>query len=215
MTNEADTIRDLRRERAAPGGARERRMRRLAVWLPGAVGVIAAVMILGPMWPRGEISFLLDRNKVAVASQRLRVDAAMYRGLDKDRQPFTITAGSAVQPDAAVSQVAMKDLVARIRLSDGPADLHSAGGIYDYNTEQVAVPGAVKFTAADGYTLTTSKVTIDLGKHAVSGSGGVSGTIPAGTFSADRIMADLGERTVMLDGHARLRMTQSAKLRMP
>ena len=40
------------------------------------------------------------------------------------------------------------------------------------------------------------------------------GAVPTGTFSADRIVADLGERTVTLEGNARLRMTPG-KLRMP
>ncbi len=48
----------------------------------------------------------------------------------------------------------------------------------------------------------------------VTGAGGVTGAIPAGTFSANRIVADLGERTVALEGNARLLMAPG-KLRMP
>ena len=54
----------------------------------------------------------------------------------------------------------------------------------------------------------------DLQGRRVVGSGGVTGAIPAGTFSADRIIADLDARTVTLDGHARLLMSPG-KLRMP
>jgi lipopolysaccharide export system protein LptC len=42
----------------------------------------------------------------------------------------------------------------------------------------------------------------------------VTGTVPAGTFSASRISADLGERTVTLEGNARLRMIPG-QMRMP
>jgi lipopolysaccharide export system protein LptC len=76
------------------------------------------------------------------------------------------------------------------------------------------VPGSVNFSAADGYRMATSNVSIDLKNRSVVGSGGVSGAIPAGTFSADRIVANLGERSVTLDGHARLLMAPG-KLRMP
>ena len=34
----------------------------------------------------------------------------------------------------------------------------------------------------------------------------MTGTVPQGTFSADRMRADLTERTVTLDGNARLRI---------
>jgi len=49
-------------------------------------------------------------------------------------------------------------------------------------------------------------VSIDLDKKAMVGSGGVAGAVPAGTFSADSIHADLDKRTVSLQGNARLRM---------
>jgi len=44
--------------------------------------------------------------------------------------------------------------------------------------------------------------------------GGVSGAIPAGTFSADRFDADLDERVISLTGRARLRM-QPGRLTVP
>lgn len=214
MTQAADIIRDKRRHWAAPGGSHDRMIRVLARWLPGAVGVVLAAMIVGPLFPRGEISFLLDRTKVAVTKDRLSVSNAMYRGEDKEGHPFTVTAGTAVQASAAEPVVRMRDLVARILLADGPAQLSAAGGAYDYDAEEVSVTGPVTFTAADGYRMTTTNVAIDLKGRRVTGSGGVSGAIPAGTFSADRIIADLGERTVTLDGHARLLMAPG-KLRMP
>lgn len=214
MTEAADQIRDKRRLWAAPGGSHDRMVRILAKWLPGAVGVVAATMIIGPLFPRGEISFLLDRNKVAVTTERVRVADAMYRGIDDQGRPFTVTAGNAAQVSLRDPLVRMSDLAARIRLTDGPAELTAKGGTYDYNAELVNVSGPVQFTAADGYRMTTTNVSIDLKGRRVVGSGGVTGAIPAGTFSANRIIADLGERTVTLDGNARLRM-EPGKLRMP
>lgn len=214
MTQAADQIRDKRRLWAAPGGSHDRMVRVLAKWLPGAVGVVAAVMIIGPLFPRGEISFLLDRTKVAMTAERVRVANAMYRGIDDEGRPFTVTAGSAAQVSLRDPLIRMQDLAARIRLTDGPAELTAHGGTYDYDAEQVNVTGPVNFTAADGYRMATSNVAIDLQTRRVIGSGGVTGAIPAGTFSADRIIADLGERTVSLDGNARLRM-EPGKLRMP
>ncbi len=214
MTQAADQIRDQRRHWAAPGGSHDRTVRFLARWLPGAVGVVAALMIVGPLFPRGEISFLLDRTKVAAVKERLRVADAMYRGEDSQGRPFTVTAGSAVQVSAVDPVVTMQNLVARIKLADGPAELAAAGGVYDYSKETVSVTGPVTFTAADGYRMTTQNIMIDLRRRIATGGGGVTGAIPAGTFSADRIVADLGERKVTLDGHARLLM-QPGKLRMP
>jgi len=214
MTQAADIIRDKRRHWAAPGGSHDRRVQLLAKILPAAVGVIAAAMIVGPLFPRGEVSFLLDRNKVAITKDRIRVADAMYRGVDSEGRPFTVTAGSAVQTDAREPVVRMESLAARIRMSDGPAELTTAAGTYDYDLEKVTAPGQVNFTAADGYSLSAGNVEIDLKTRKVVGSGGVSGAIPAGTFSANRIVADLDERSVALEGNARLLMSPG-KLRMP
>lgn len=214
MTQAADIIRDKRRHWAAPGGSHDKRVLLLARVLPALVGVVAAAMIVGPLFPRGEVSFLLDRKKVSVTQDRIRVADAMYRGVDSEGRPFTVTAGSAVQASAREPVVRMEQLAARIRMADGPAELTAASGIYDYDRERVAVPGAVTFTAADGYRLSAGNVEIDLKTRRVTGAGGVTGAIPAGTFSANRIVADLGERTVALEGNARLLMAPG-KLRMP
>lgn len=214
MTEAADRIRNQRRQWAAPGGSHDRLIRILARWLPGAVGVVAAAMILGPLFPRGEISFLLDRNKVATTEDRLVVANAMYRGEDDEGRPFTVTAANAVQVSASDPVVRMKGLVARILMGDGPAELAAQGGSYDYDREALDVEGPVTFTAADGYRMTTAHVAIDLKGQRVVGDGGVDGAIPAGTFSAERLVADLNARTIALEGNARLVMTPG-KLRMP
>ena len=206
MTQAADLIRTRRQAFAAPGGFHDKLIRFLAVALPGAVGVIVAVMVLSPLSPRGEISFLLDRNKVEQTSERMRVDAATYRGEDDKGRAFSVSAGNAAQASASEPVVRMNELIARILLADGPAELTARDGTYDFSAQQIAVNGPVEFFAADGYRMSTSGVSIDLRGRRVVGSGGVSGSIPAGTFSADRIIADLGARTVMLDGHARLSM---------
>ncbi|WP_309621239.1 LPS export ABC transporter periplasmic protein LptC [Novosphingobium sp.] len=214
MSQKADLIRDKRQHWAAPGGWHDRKIRLLAVVLPGLLGMVAAAMVIGPLFTHGEISFLLDRTKVASTSERIRVSQAMYRGEDKDGRPFTLTAGSAVQKSLADPTVRMEDLAARIRLDDGPAELTATRGFYDYKGEIVRVEGPVRFSAADGYRIVTDNVMIDLNNRRLFGSGGVSGAIPAGTFSADRLSADLDQRILTLDGNVRMQF-QNNSFRMP
>lgn len=212
MTVQAEQLRSSRRRFAAPGGSHDTLIARLNRFLPAAIGVMAALMIFVPLTPRGEVSFLLDRTKVAVAPDRLRVDNAMYRGQDVKGRPFSLTAGEAVQQSARVPLVQMKDLEARILLPEGPAVLGAQSGHYDINKEQVAIDGLVKFTAADGYQMVARNVSIDLPQKALVGQGRVEGSTPTGTFSADRVLANLAARTVKLDGHATMRMTPGKSL---
>lgn len=214
MSQAANIIRNRRRHSALPGGSHDKLVRTLAVALPGAVGVIAAVMILSPLSPRGEISFLLDRHKVQTTDERVRLSSATYRGEDNKQRPFLVSAGNARQASSAVPVIELSNLIARIELTDGPAELAAEGGSYNYSTEQIGVVGPVTFTAADGYRLSATNVAIDLKGQRVIGSGGISGAIPAGTFSAGSIEADLDQRVVALAGGARLRMAPG-RLRMP
>lgn len=213
-TQEARALRSKRQHFAAPGGSHDRVVSFLARALPMGIGVIAALMVVTPLSPRGEISFLLDRTKVAVIEDRLRVNNAMYRGSDDDGRPFSLTAGAAVQRSAAEGVVRLRDLVARILLQEGPASVRADAGRYDIREEIVAVPGGVEIAYADGYRMTARGVTVDLPAKRLVGAGGVSGAIPAGTFSANRLDADLEARTVSLSGAARLSMVPG-KLRMP
>jgi lipopolysaccharide export system protein LptC len=213
-TSEALALRGRRQRFAAPGGSHDRLVGFLARALPMAVGIVAALMVITPLSPRGEVSFLLDRNKVALIDERLSVDNAMYRGRDNQGRPFSLMAGEAVQRSSIEGLVRMQDLVAQIALSDGPARLSAGGGTYDIDAETVSVNGPVRLTASDGYTMTADGVSVDLKARVMRGDTGVSGEVPAGTFSARTIRADLGARTLTLEGDARLSMIPG-KLRMP
>ncbi len=191
---------------AAPGGFHDRLVGILAVVLPMAVGVIAALMVITPLAPRGEVSFLLDRNKVAVIDERLRVDNAMVRGSDSQGRPFSLTAEEAVQKSTKEGILRLDALVARILLPEGPASLQAPGGQYLLREDIVDVTGTLLLTAADGYRMVARGVSIDLEERELVGSDGVEGEIPAGTFSADALRINLPDRTVTLTGDARLRM---------
>lgn len=213
-TEEAAEQRSKRRHFAAPGGAHDKTIRFLARALPMGVGIVAALMVITPLSPRGEVSFLLDRNKVAVIDERLRVDNAMYRGQDNTGRPFSLTANEAVQRSSAEGVVRMEDMAARMLLSDGPALLEAGAGAYNIDSELMDVIGPMEMEAADGYRMLIRDVSVSLNTKRVTGADGVSGTIPAGTFSANRLEADLEARTVSLIGDAKLRMTPG-ELRMP
>ena len=150
MTREADLLRDRRRHFALPGGSHDRLVRWLAILLPAGIGAVLAVMVIAPLFPHGEISFLLDRNKVATTEERLRVNNATYRGEDSRRRPFSVTAGSAVQKSAQVQKVELGNITAAILLKDGPATLKTAGATFDLDRNTMVVPGSLDFWPGPG-----------------------------------------------------------------
>jgi lipopolysaccharide export system protein LptC len=209
MSIQADQQRHARRHWARPGGRHDRLVARLKNWLPMAVGVLAALLVTAPFTGGDKVSFVLDKNKVEVAKERMRVSEALYRGEDSKGQPFSLRAGSAVQKSSREPIVDLSDMSARILMREGPAVLNARKGRYDMDKERVAVDGPVQFEAAGGYRLTTRDVGIDLKTRRMQSAGRVDGRIPIGTFSGDHLEADLGARTVTLNGRASLRIEQN------
>ena len=194
---------------AAPGSKHDRNVKMLRVVMPIGVGLLAAILALAPFTGVSELSFVLDKDSVDVAKERLRVTEALYRGEDSQGRPFSLRAGSAVQKSSQEAIVELQDLSARILLSDGPAQIRARNGRYDMDLENVTVPGPVQVEAAGGYRLTTNNVTVDLKERTLRSDSPVEGRTSIGTFSADRLEADMNNRTVTLNGNARLRIEQN------
>jgi len=210
MSFQAERQRGKRHVWAAPGSSHDRVVRPLKRLLPIAVGVLTAFLATAPFTHQSEVSFVLDKNKVEVARERMRITEALYRGEDSKGQPFSLRAGSAVQKSSQEPVVQLRDLAARILLNDGPAVLTAQQGAYDMEEENLDVRGPVQFQSAGGYRLTTRDVGIDLQARKMESRGRVDGRMPTGTFSANQLKADLAERTVTLEGNARLRIDQNA-----
>jgi len=208
MSEAAVLKRDGRIGWARPGSTHDRQVKLARVVLPMAIGALAAVLVVAPLTKRSEISFILNKDKVDVASERMRVNEALYRGQDGKGRPFSLRAGAAVQKSSRVPVVELVDLSARIALDDGPAVLRTAGASYDMDKELVRVPGALLFESADGYRLAARGVSVDLKTQRMTSDRPVEGRMPLGTFSGARMRADLGARTVSLEGGARLHIVQ-------
>src|SRR3546814_1989012 len=103
-----------------------------------------AYLALAPLSKNQEISFILDKNKVAVAKERMRVEAARYRGQDDKGRPFTITAESAVQATSRDPIVDVLGMMARLGLESGPATIRADQGRYNLEPETVTVTGPVR-----------------------------------------------------------------------
>ena len=196
---------------AAPGGAHDQVVRLLKLALPILIGVLMAYLALAPLTKGREISFILDKTKVEVAKERMRVQSALYRGQDDKGRPFTIQARSAVQATSRDPIVDVLGMSAEIGLDTGPATLRADKGRYNLETETVNVIGPILLTAADGYRLRTRDVAVDLDTRTIASDGHVDGQMPLGRFSADSLRADIADRTVTLSGNARLHIVQGGR----
>jgi lipopolysaccharide export system protein LptC len=101
-------------------------------------------------------------------------------------------------------------MFARLALANGPLMIAANYGHYDLDSQQMVVTGPVRVVGPDGYRLETRDVKVDLKQRQLASAGPVSGQMRLGQFQAGRLHADLGSRTVVLDGGARLKIVQGA-----
>lgn len=195
---------------AVPGSAHDRLVRWSKIALPSAVGIFIAILALAPLGKRGDVSFILDKKKVQSAQERMRVESARYTGTDDKGQKFLMTANNAVQQSSDVPIVDISGLFAQLDQPQGPVMIGANKGRYNLDTQRVAIDGPVRVNSGDGYRLATRDVTVDLKQRRVQSSGPVSGEMRLGKFQAGQLKADLGNKTFILDGGARLKITQGA-----
>jgi lipopolysaccharide export system protein LptC len=210
MSDAAVRQRRARQAWAAAGSSHDRLIGMLRIVLPLAIAVMAVLLALAPLLGGRDISFVLSKDRVAVAHERMRAEGAVYRGQDAKGQAFALQAGSAVQLTSRDPVVRLNDLSGRLDMTDGPATVTAPRGRYDMSQETVAIDGPVRFRRADGYQLDTRDVAVDLPTRLVRSGGAVDGRMPLGTFRANQLSADLRARTVVLSGRARLHIVQGA-----
>ena len=199
---------DRRQHWAAPGGRHDKVVKYLQIILPASVGVLLAFLAMAPLQTSNELSFLLSRDNVEIATERLRVESARYSGSDGAGRPFELNAAYALQRSSATPIVELEDLSAQLELDDGLAFIVANNGLYNLEDEVVTIDGPLEFRAADGYRLRTSNVLVELEDREMRSAGEVDGQIPLGAFSAENMRVDLPSRTVFLEGDARLRIVQ-------
>jgi lipopolysaccharide export system protein LptC len=210
MSEAALRERQDRQHWAVPGSRHDRLVRLAKIALPSSVGVLIAFLALAPLDRSGDISFILDKKKVENAPERMRLESARYVGEDNKGQKFLIRAERAVQPSSDVPIVDIWGMLARLGLSQGPVLIGADKGRYNIEAHTVAIDGPVRVTGPDDYRLQTRDLNVNLKNRIAVSDGPIEGSMRLGQFRADRLRADLGERRVVLEGRARLKIVQGA-----
>jgi len=201
---------EIKRHWAEPGSRHDAVIRATKYGLPVVIVALVFLLAIAPFEKRGDVSFILDKNKVEEAQERMRVEQARYVGEDNKGQKFLIVADRAVQPSSNVPIVTVEGIRARLDLARGPLNIAALKGRYDLEQEEVLIDVPVQVAGPDGYRLATRDVRVDLDKRTMQSRGPVNGEMQLGQFQAGNLSADLDERTVRLNGGVRLKIRQGA-----
>ena len=210
MSEAARRERAVKRHWAEPGSRHDLFVRATKFVLPILIVALLVVLATAPFDQRGDVSFILDKNKVDAAQERMRVEAARYTGTDDKGQKFSINADRAIQPTSDRPIVDIEGMRAQLALERGPLSIVALKGRYNLEQQKVVVDGPVRVAGPDGYRLETRDVGIDLKNRNLASRGRVAGEMRLGRFEAGRMTADLGTREVVLTDGVRLNIRQGA-----
>jgi lipopolysaccharide export system protein LptC len=200
----------VKRHWAEPGSRHDLFVRATKFVLPILIVGLLIVLAVAPFDKRGDVSFILDKNKVAAAQERMRVEAARYTGTDDKGQTFSIRADRAIQPTSDRPIVDIEGMRAQLDLARGPLSIVALKGRYNLDQQKVAIDGPVRVAGPDGYRLETRDVGINLKERRLASRGPVSGDMRLGHFEAGGMTANLGTREVVLTDGVRLNIKQGA-----
>lgn len=125
-----------------------------------------------------------------------RMSNPRLQGLDKNEQPYTVTADMAEQQENG--KVLLTKLQADLALSNGSWLAFIADtGIYDSDSNILILPQSVQVFHNTGYDMRTSNVTLNLKTSEASSDEQVDGQGPLGKLNAAGFRVDSGANNIL------------------
>ncbi len=189
------------------GGWQDRATRWLRLGLPVATLALLALIVIWPFLNSRQASFILSKQGIENNTDVLRMERPMYRGRDSRGRAFVISAQQAAQKSNTNPLVELTGINALLTLSQGQAELKAERGIFDMKREQLHIAGKISVERADGYTFQTLDAVLDLPSRIATGTQGVSGQTPIGTFYAKSFQVNVETGLVAFTGGVKMRIT--------
>lgn len=126
-----------------------------------------------------------------------------YQSVDKNDQPFNVTADTATQKDAET--VLLKNLNADMSFKDSRwAALSANEGTLRTNKKKLDLAGAVNMFYDGGYEMRTELALVDMAAGSIEGPKPVEGQGPSGTLKADRFKVREKGKVLYFEGNVKV-----------
>jgi lipopolysaccharide export system protein LptC len=143
-------------------------------------------------------------RQVAAGSpaRKLTVSQSRFTGFDQQRQPFSVTATSAVQDAEDANKVRLKEVEAQLKRKSGEeVSISSQNALYDANSKTIDLEGHVVINSADGFVAKMEKARVDIEAHRLRSEVPVEVVSPSGIISSNGMeIIDDGARILFFNG---------------
>jgi len=183
-------------------------VRLLRFCLPvSALLLFLTVALWRDLVPNPQIIGLEASSLPASEVEELTMIKPRFDGLDKEGQPYTLTAERANQLNEEGTLVFMQQPAADITLKNGHWIAVSAdGGRYFRLEERLELEGSVNLFQDDGYELRTDAVKVLLGSGVIESDAHVEGQGPRGELEGEGLSVREEGKVIELKGRSRVKI---------
>lgn len=169
-------------------------------------GLLVVVLVLVHMLGSSEKDYKIDFSYKSIETEdasSTKMIKPRFQGVDKNAQPFNITADNAVQVDD--NTINLNAINSDITDKKGKwYSLSSSTGTYHIKDKKLDLIGAVNLFSDDGNEFKTEKAHINVEKNSAYGNNPVEGQGPLGTIKANSFKIDGDNSTVIFNGDVKL-----------
>lgn len=178
----------------------------MKIFLPLGAAAIAVLVLVWPGYESNESEIALTFAKSGAEEEIPGMANARYVGINKNNQPFLVTASQAIQNKKNPDIIEMVTLQADMTLDNGRwMSVMASNGNYDRGRQVLKLEGPVNIFSDIGYEFHSDTVQVDLNSNTAKSVLPVQGHGPFGLLRADSfIVMDQGKRLVFYNN---VRMT--------
>lgn len=188
--------------RPVPRRAVGYRRARVVSWgLFGLAAALAAVFVVHVAKFEATAPSRPEAQADLPVSHQVVVTSSTLTGYDDDRQPYSVTAASAVQDSAEPNRVHLKTVAGELHRRSGDMfSLAALTALFDSKTEVLELDGDVKLVAAGRFVAEMDKATVTLSDQRLRSQSPVSVTFGRGAITAGGLeITEDGNRVVFLN----------------
>lgn len=186
----------------------------LMKWGLLALATLLVVVVLA--WPgvltRKEGFRISFSGLRGLGEEQLTMLNPRFLGVDRDNQPYVVTALSALQDPGDARRVTLQQVQADITLEQGDwLSLTASSGLYRQVEQTLTLEGPVSIHSDSGYELHLDRVEAALAEGRAWSDSPVRGQGPFGAVTADRMRLEERGRRIVFEGRVRVTVRPGAR----
>lgn len=188
-------------------------IRRMRLILPIIALIIIGVVMSWGYVQEEQMTPIIDQAKMPQTIGKNELLNPRFESKDDKQQPYTITAGRALQGEDNENLIILDEPLADMMLNSGNwIAIQSVKGAYRQDNDRLLLRGDVKIFHDDGYQMMTEELHLDLAKNFAWSDQDVYAQGPAGTINAKGLQANSDDGLLVFTGPAKLILNESVSL---